>query len=134
MATDYLSYTEILDVAGRKERCCECNSPIQKKETMWLLVVTEQGVKPCVFKTCDACHSQRLEFCTEHFTPTELMRDLEALRSALSYDSVRPWAMLTNAISLLRQRRAGAGPVPKRPALSPTPLRGVRVIQGGFLP
>lgn len=134
MSTEYLSYEEILDVAGRKERCCECHSSIQKKETVWRLVVSEQGVKPMEYQTCQACHDQRKEFCLEFFTPTELLRDLEVLRSALSYDSVRPWAMLTNAISLLRQRIAGAGPVPKRPALSPTPLRGVRAIQGGFLP
>lgn len=132
--TTYLSYEEILDAAGKKERCCECNSQIQKKEPLWILVVSEQGAKPQEFKTCEACHTQRIEFCTEIFTPTELLRDLEALRSALSYDSVRPWAMLTNAISLLRQRRAGAGPVPKPPVGSPTPLRGVRTVRGGFAP
>lgn len=131
---DYLSYQEILDVAGHKVRCCECNSIIQKKEPLWRLVVSEQGAKPFEYKTCQACHDQRIEFCLEFFTPTELLRDLETLRSALSYDSIRPWAMLTNAISLLRQRRAGAGPIPKPPTHSPTPLRGLRAIQGGFRP
>lgn len=134
MSTEYLSYTEILDVAGRKERCCECLNEIQKKETVWRLVLSEQGAEPLEFKTCQSCYDTRRAFCTEHFTPSELLLDLEALRSALSYDSVRPWAMITNAISLLRQRRAGAGPVPKRPTLSPTPLRGVRTVQGGFWP
>lgn len=133
MAVEYLSYNEILDVAGRKERCCECRNVIQKKETMWILVVSEQGAKPQEFKTCASCHAQRLEFCIEHFTPSQLLQDLEILRSALPYDSARPWALLTNSISLLRQRIANAGPVPCVPT-TPTPLRGVRVVRGGFLP
>lgn len=131
--SDYLSYNEVLSTAKKQHRCCECQSQIPKRALFWLLVCSEQGAKTQIFSTCEACHAQRTEFCTEFFTPSQLMQDLEALRSALPYDSARPWAMLTNAISLLRQRRAHAGPTPRVPT-TPTPLRGVRVVQGGWRP
>jgi len=131
--SEYISYDEVLSTASRKVRCCECNGPIPAKTSMWRLVASEGDGVVAVFITCEACHAQRLEFCTEHFTPSNLLQDLEALRNQLPYDSARPWAMLTNAISLLRQRRANAGPVPRVPT-TPTPLRGVRVVRGGYAP
>lgn len=133
MNTDYLSYNEVLATDKKQHRCCECKEQIAKKTMFWSLTVNEQGVAPTVFVTCEVCHAQRAEFCTEHFTPTNLLADLEALRSALPYDSARPWAMLTNAISLLRHRIAAAGPTPRIPT-TPTPLLGVRTVSGGFLP
>lgn len=133
MSTEYLSYDEILTKFTKKTRCCECRNVIPARSLFWLLSMSEQGAKVTYYITCEACHAQRLEFCTEHFTPTQLLQDLEALRSALPYDSARPWAMLTNAVSLLRQRIANAGPIPRLPT-TPTPLRGVRVVRGGLLP
>lgn len=129
----YLSYEDIATHAPKAIRCCECLGPIPKKASYWMLVCSDPGETPAVFSTCEACHAQRLEFCTEFFTPTNLLSDLEALRSALPYDSARPWALLTNAVSLLRQRIGGANPKPL-PTYTPTPLRGVRAVYGGFLP
>lgn len=133
MSTEYLSYDEVLVRSPKRTRCCECRTKIAAHFPFWALTCNEQGADPQVFITCEACHAQRVEFCTEHFTPTQLLQDLEALRSALPYDSARPWAMLTNAVSLLRQRIANAGPVPRIPT-TPTPLRGVRVVKGGLVP
>ena len=131
MSSEYLSYEEVLVKSTKKTRCCECRRVIPVNVHHWLLACSENGDITVSFFTCEACHAQRLEFCTECFTPSELLKDLETLRSALSYDSARPWAMLTNAVSLLRQRIASAGPAPRIPT-TPTPLRGVRVVRGGL--
>ena len=129
----YLSYDETYLRAGARNsssKCCECLMAL--KGFYWKLTCTDNGEQHH-YPTCEACRAQRMEFCTEFFTPGHLMADLETLRSALSYDSARPWAMLTNAVSLLRQRRQGAK-VPPVPTYTPTPLRGLRVVSGGFLP
>lgn len=131
MNESYLSYEDIPTHAPKAIRCCECQGPIPKKASYWMLVCSDPGETPVVFSTCEACHAQRIEFCTESYTPGWLLDDLEALRSALPYDSARPWAMLTNAVSLLRQRKAGASPK-ALPAYTPTPLRGARLVLGGF--
>jgi hypothetical protein len=100
-------------------------------DTGWILVCKD-GRKKVEYITCNECHDLRESFLLEVFTPTMLEAEIRALRAKVSYDDNFNWAKLTNALAgLLQRRRQAATPAPV-PTHSPTPVRGCRVVLGGW--
>lgn len=101
-----------------QRRCCECDLRIERGERYQRLSGVFEG-QWFNYSTCEACAKVRDEFFPATFTITGLMEELMDKRDALSYDDVRNWAMLTNAIAGLRQRM-GAATRPTHPPITPT--------------
>lgn len=114
-----------------QRQCCECNLTIERGERY-------QRLSGCYdnewhnYSTCRDCANTRDEFLKNGFTISRMMDDLMGLRDGLSYDDVRAWALLTNAIAGLRLRRQAASRY-HGPALTPTHLFAKRASQGGTL-
>lgn len=104
-------YSKKIAVAKTSLACCECMKEIPRGEEYELLTCKfkdggeSHQVKFC---TCLVCKAVRQEHCVKVFTPSGLLNDLETLRTALPYDSIREWSVLTNAISNIRIARARA--------------------------
>ena len=108
--------------------CCECGIQIERKERYQRLSGCFEG-EWFNYSTCEPCAKIRDEFFPGTFTVTELLESLMDMRDELSYDNVRQWALLTNAIADLRQRQRAALALlagPPVPALTPTHLFAVR--------
>lgn len=124
----FTSYTDVqqetLPSAGS---CCECGCVVDRG---WLLTCID-GRKKYKYFTCDECHEVR-DLLPDVFTPTMLEAEIRALRAKISYDDNYNWAKLTNALAgLLQRRRRAAKPAPV-PTPSLTPVRGCRVVLGGW--
>lgn len=100
--------------------CCECGLPIDAEEYYELLVGKCGGIW-YKYRTCMYCASVRQTFCTQGFVVTHLHEDLLRLRGSLSYDDVRQWALLTNAIAGYRARHKAANTYLGTPPLTPLP-------------
>lgn len=113
--------TECVSLIGEgvKYEYLRCRDKLPSGRTRWLN-----------FRTCPECLAQRQEFCTEFFTPGYLLQDLEQLKSKIAYDDSFGWAKVTNAVAAFRLRRKAA--LASVPNYTPTPLRGPRVVYGGF--
>lgn len=112
-----------------QRQCCECNLTIERGEKYQRLSGYCDG-EWRNYSTCRDCANTRDEFCKESFTITRLMDDLMDKRDDLSYDDVRNWAVLTNAIAGLRVRRHAASRY-TGPALTPQHLNAKRAAPGG---
>lgn len=100
-----------------QRNCCECGLQIERGERYQRLSGLYEG-EWHNYSTCADCAKVREEFCSE-FTMMNLYDDLMDLRDELSYDDVRTWALLTNALAGLRQRMQAARHY-TGPALTPT--------------
>lgn len=123
--SDFFTFYGITWHHARLQRpCCECGLTIDRKEHY-------QRLSGCYenewfnYSTCESCAKTRDEFFPNTFTITQLLDDLIDLRDALSYDEVRQWALLTNAIASLRMRMQAATRY-HGPALTPTHLFATR--------
>lgn len=102
-----------------QRQCCECNLTIERGERYQRLSgYCNEGWHN--YSTCTDCAKCRDEFCQSEFTITRLMDDLMDQRDALSYDDVRAWSILTNAIAGVRVRRLAASKY-KGPQITPMP-------------
>lgn len=107
-----------------QRKCCECGLQIERGERYQRLSGLYDGTWNN-YSTCESCAKVRDEFFPSSFTITQLLEDLMDMRDALSYDDVRNWALLTNAIAGLRQRLQAATAY-HGPALTPSHLFAVR--------
>lgn len=128
---NYYSYEEIETESQAPSECCECHNEIAAGEPYWFLSckLTKKAKKYDVYHTCQECQATRQEFCSEVFTPSGLLANLEGIRTKLSYDDASNWSRITNALACLRMRLRMAGAVPP---YTPTPLNGPRCVRGGF--
>lgn len=111
-----------------QRKCCECGLQIDRGERYQRLSGLCDGVWNN-YSTCEPCAKTRDEFFQYCFTITALLEDLIAKRDELSYDDVRQWALLTNAIASLRQRMYAAMR-PTHPPITPTHVFAVRKSTG----
>jgi hypothetical protein len=109
--------------------CCECGLQIDRGERYQRLSGYCDGSWRN-FSTCDSCAKIRDEFFPNEFTMTQLMEELLEMRTNLSYDDVRTWALLTNAIASVRARSKAARTYGGIPPITPSGLRGLRAITG----
>lgn len=130
----YEFYKTTMPAAKNQQVCGECQSTIEEGVKYQYLRCRDRlpngRTRWINFRTCQACLDQRTEFCVDYFTPGYLLQDLEALKAKVSYDDASNWCKITNAVATLRKRKAAA--LAKCPPYTPTPLRGPRVVYGGF--
>jgi hypothetical protein len=115
-----------------QRKCCECGLQIERGERYQRLSGLFEG-EWFNYSTCQPCAKVRDEFFPTTFTISMLMEDLKDKRDELSYDDVRNWALLTNAIAGLRQRMQAAAR-PTHPPITPSYAFAKRATPGGTLP
>lgn len=115
-----------------QRKCCECGLQIERGERYQRLSGYCDG-EWNNYSTCETCAKVRDEFFPTCFTISNMLDDLIDLRDVLSYDDVRNWALLTNAIAGLRQRMQAAAR-PTHPPITPTYAFAQRRSPGGKQP